>query len=92
MLRRPFAGIAIGLALAVALGAAGARAEGEDRPATDAEKAEILKKLESLGYREVRDIEVDDGLFEADAVSPDGHSVDLQLEVGTLEFVGKSRD
>ncbi len=90
MLRRPFAGIAIGLALA--LGATGARAEGEDRPATEAEKAEILKKLESLGYREVREIEVDDGLFEADAISPDGHSVDLQLEVGTLEFVGRSRD
>jgi hypothetical protein len=93
MARRGFAAIAIALGLAVGLGAAGARAAGEDRQATDAEKAEVLKRLESLGYREIRDIEVDDGLLEAEATSPDGsHRVDLQFQLGTFEIVGRSRD
>jgi hypothetical protein len=90
MLRRGFGLIAIGTALALGTGVA--VAEGQDRRATDAEVADIMKKLESLGYKEVRDIEVDDGLFEADATSPDGHRVELQLDLETLEFVGRARD
>jgi hypothetical protein len=92
MARKGFEAIAIALGLAAALGTAAASADTNDRAATDTEKAEVRTKLEGLGYREVHDIEVDDGLIEADAISPGGHKVDVQLELGTLEIVGESRD
>jgi hypothetical protein len=92
MARRRLEVILIGLGLAAALGTAAASAQSGDRRATETEKTDVRTKLEGLGYKEVRDIEVDDGLFEADAVSPTGHRVDLQLEIGTLEIVGESRD
>jgi hypothetical protein len=92
MARRRLDAMAIGLGLAAALGTAVAFADENDRGATESEKEQIRTRLEGLGYREVRDIEVDDGLFEADAISPEGRAVDLQLEIGTLEIVGQSRD
>ena len=44
----------------------------EDRPATNKERARVTEALEKRGYKNVHDVEVDDGRFEVDATSPDG--------------------
>jgi len=58
-----------------------------DRDATPEEQMKVTKALEAKGYKMVDDIEVDDGRFEADAKSPDGKDVELQLDMKTLEII-----
>jgi hypothetical protein len=40
----------------------------------------IARQLESAGYRNVHDVEFDDGHYEADATSPAGVAVDLHID------------
>ena len=42
--------------------------------------ADIGNLLQQQGYTNVRDIELDDGRYEAEAVNPAGHEVDLILD------------
>ncbi len=84
-----------GLCLALAAAAlfpAGALAEDDDRAATPEEEEQIRTALEAQGYSGVVDIEVDDGRFELDAISPEGRSVDLELDLSTLEVLHETED
>ena len=42
--------------------------------------ADIASLLQGQGYRNVRDIELDDGRYEAEATNPSGQDVDLKLD------------
>jgi hypothetical protein len=64
----------------------------EDRPVTNEERARVTEALEKRGYKNVHDLEVDDGRFEADATSPAGHEVELELDMSSLEIVREHRD
>jgi hypothetical protein len=64
----------------------------DDRNATPEEEQRVRASLEAKGYRDVRDIEIDDGRFEADAIDPATQSVDLELDMQTLEILHEKRD
>jgi hypothetical protein len=64
----------------------------DDRAATPEETIRITEVLTAKGYSHVHDIEVDDGRFEVDARHPDGHEVDLELDLETLEILFEDRD
>jgi hypothetical protein len=81
----PLAAVALAAAVPVA------RAD-DDRAATVEEEKMVRVELESKGYRDVRDIEVDDGRFEVDAISPAMQSVDLELDMQTLEILHEKHD
>jgi hypothetical protein len=49
-------------------------------PPADPAAAEIVRTLEAQGYTNVHDVELDDGVWEADATAPDGKQVDLTLD------------
>ena len=80
---------ALGLALVVATPAF---ADRDDRAATADELARVRAALAARGYSDVHDLEVDDGRFEVDARSPSGQSVDLELDLETLEILYEDRD
>ncbi|HEY5707746.1 MAG TPA: PepSY domain-containing protein [Terrimicrobiaceae bacterium] len=86
----------VGILAAVALVAQGALAaeptSREDRPATSEERARVTEALEKRGYKNVHSVEVDDGRFEADATSPAGYEVDLELDMNSLDIVHEHRD
>jgi hypothetical protein len=83
---------AIPLAAASLAAAAPIARADDDRAATAEEQQRVRDSLEAKGYRDVRDIEVDDGRFEVDAISPATQSVDLELDMQTLEIVHEKRD
>lgn len=87
---RPFAAPALALAL-VGAGAPAALAD-DDSDATASDVERVVTALEGKGYTHVRDIEIDDGRFEVDAIHPDGHPVDLELDMDTLEILHEKRD
>jgi len=64
----------------------------DERPVTPEESRRITETLAAKGYTEIHDIEVDDGRFEVDARHPDGHEVDLELDLETLEILFEDRD
>lgn len=84
-------GSAAALALGLALAAPAAFA-GDDERVTDEQFAKIKAALEAKGYKDVRDVEIDDGRFEVDAIHPDLYAVDLELDMTTLEIVHEKRD
>jgi hypothetical protein len=87
---RPLAAPVLAAAL---LGAAAPAAfADDDRAATEDEVTRIRQSLEGKGYRDVRDIEVDDGRFEVDAVNGEGQDVDLELDLQTLEILHEKLD
>jgi hypothetical protein len=45
--------------------------------------AQVADKLRSLGYSVIRDLEFDDGFWEAEAVNPAGQRVDLYINATT---------
>ncbi|MFC4729070.1 PepSY domain-containing protein [Coralloluteibacterium thermophilus] len=45
--------------------------------------SEVRQALTEAGYTEVRDVEFDDGLWEADATSGDGRRIDVRLDPAT---------
>ena len=80
-------------ALAIALAAlAGPALADSDRNGTEQELARVRTALEAEGYRDVHDLEVDDGRFEVDAVNAQGQPVDLELDLETLEILYVDRD
>lgn len=81
---------ALTLALGLALAAPSAYAD-DDR-VTDEQFAKVKAALEAKGYKDVRDVEIDDGRFEVDAIHPDLYAVDLELDMTTLEILHEKRD
>lgn len=49
--------------------------------------SQVLERLNSLGYRQVHDVERDDGFWTADALNSAGHDVDVVLHPVTLEVL-----
>jgi Peptidase propeptide and YPEB domain len=41
---------------------------------------QVVKKLESLGYTAIEDVEKDDGVWEAEATAPNGKRVELEID------------
>jgi hypothetical protein len=81
------AAFALGAALAFATPAAA-----DDERVSDAQYEAVLAALEARGYRDVGDVELEHGRIEADAVHPDGHEVDLELDPESLEILSEERD
>jgi hypothetical protein len=80
-------GLSLALGIATLLSGEAAFAEEDERAATPEEEASILGALEAQGYSGVDDIEVDDGRFELDAISPSGQAVDLELDLVSFEIL-----
>jgi hypothetical protein len=72
--------------------ATAAYADSGDRDGTAEELARVRATLEAKGYTDIHDLEVDDGRFEVDARNPRGESVDLELDLNTLEILFEDRD
>lgn len=85
-------GATLALALPFAFAAAPALAGDDDRTATTEELGRVRAALEAKGYSDVHDLEVDDGRFEVDARNPAGESVDLELDLTSLEILYEGRD
>jgi hypothetical protein len=85
-------GAALALALPFAFAAMPAQAVDDDRNGTPEELSRVRAALEAKGYSDVHDLEVDDGRFEVDARNPAGQSVDLELDLTTLEILHEDRD
>jgi hypothetical protein len=41
---------------------------------------EVIAKLEALGYKNIHDVEKDDGVWEVDATTADGRRVELDID------------
>lgn len=80
------------MALAVGVALAPGAALADDERVTDEQFAKVKAALEAKGYTDVRDVEIDDGRFEADAIHRNGYAVDLELDMSTLEIVHEKRD
>jgi hypothetical protein len=92
---RPLASglLASASALLFALVAPGsARADSDDRAATPDELTRVRTELESKGYSDVHDLEVDDGRFEVDARNARGEKVDLELDINSLAILHEDLD
>jgi hypothetical protein len=87
--RRPVrsAALALALPLAALLGAASAWADDDDRDATAQELLQVRNALESKGYSEVHDLEVEDCRYEVDAKNAAGKKVELELDLKTLAIL-----
>jgi hypothetical protein len=84
--------IAALLATALVAAAAAPALAVSDRNGTEQELARARAALEAKGYRDVHDLEVDDGRFEVDAVNAQGERVDLELDLETFEVLYEDRD
>jgi hypothetical protein len=69
-----------------------ALADDDDRPIAPEEIERVKSSLEGKGYTDVHDIEIDDGRYEVDARNAEGHSVDLELDLQSLEILHEKRD
>jgi hypothetical protein len=87
MRRNEIRGLALVVGAASLLSGGVALAEDDERAATPEEEESVRTALEAQGYSGVDDIEVDDGRFELDAISPAGQAVDLELDLATLEIL-----
>ncbi len=85
--RNGILGLAFAVGAATLLSGGVALAEADERAATPEEQESVRASLEAQGYSGVDDIEVDDGRFELDAISPAGQPVDLELDLATLEIL-----
>jgi uncharacterized membrane protein YkoI len=56
-----------------------------DGPALPA--AAIIQLLEAGGYSEIRDLDLDDGIWEVEAMDPQGKPVELQMHAVTGEIL-----
>lgn len=80
------------MALALVGASAPAALADDDRPIAPEELERVKSSLEGKGYRDVHDVEIDDGRYEVDAVNPEGQQVDLELDLQTLEILHEKRD
>jgi len=69
-----------------------ALAADDDRPIAPEEVQRVKQSLEGKGYSDVHDLEIDDGRYEVDARNAEGHPVDLELDMKTLEILHEKRD
>lgn len=67
------------IALASSLASAGAFAQQAAAPA-QLTVAQIVQKLESLGYTAIEDLEKDDGVWEVEATAANGTRVELDVD------------
>ena len=58
----------------------------------DLNAAQIIQKLQALGYTAIEDIEKDDGVWEVEATSPSGARVDLTLDLKDGRILREERD
>jgi ABC-type sugar transport system substrate-binding protein len=80
---------------ALALGMAGASGLAVAQLAdakTELTLVEIVQKLESLGYTNIEDVEKDDGVWEAEAISPQGIRVEVKLDPKDGRILREERD
>ncbi|HYG06795.1 MAG TPA: PepSY domain-containing protein [Stenotrophomonas sp.] len=78
----PLARTALALALGLAATGAWAKPPAKDTPQA-LTSTEINAMLTAQGYRDVHDIEFEDGVWKADAKSGDGKHVDLKIDPAT---------
>jgi hypothetical protein len=84
--------VAASLAAGLLVAGAPASADDDDRPIAPQEEQRVRQSLESKGYKDVHDLELDDGRYEVDATHRDGYPVDLELHLTTLEILHEKRD
>jgi len=82
-----FTGRALAASAAALFLASPSLAGNDDRDASADEVALVEAALARHGYSDVHDVEIDDGRFEADALSPEGEPVEIELDLETLEVV-----
>lgn len=63
-----------------------------DTPAAILSAAETTQRLHQAGYTHVRDLELDDGVWEADAISAQGFRVELKIHPETGAVLREKRD
>lgn len=68
------------------------QADDDDPPVSPEDVRRVKEALEAKGYRDVHDIEHDDGRIEVDATDASGHPVDIELDPKTLEILFMKRD
>lgn len=68
------------LALAAGLLSVALVAQTTAAPPVPASATEVVRTLEAAGYRDIRGLELDDGLWEADATSPRGFAIELTID------------
>ena len=78
---------AAAVGLTTLLGAGSALAQGAQLPPD-----QIKSKLEAAGYKNVHDIEFDDGRYEAEATSAAGTAVDLDIDATTGTVTNEQPD
>jgi ABC-type sugar transport system substrate-binding protein len=79
------------LALGIA-GASGFAVAQQAEATTELTLVQIVQKLESLGYTKIEDVEKDDGVWEAEAISPQGIRVELKLDPKDGRILREERD
>lgn len=63
-----------------------------DTGKTRLKESDVRTKLSAAGYKNVRDIEFDDGMWQADAVDAKGVEVDLLIDPASGKVVGSEAD
>ena len=53
---------------------------------------EVIRSLEGAGYTDVRDLEKDDGIYEAEATNASGQKVDLDIDPATGNVLREEPD
>lgn len=74
-------------------GAAQAQTAAATGPAGAAwQPAQIIEHLQQAGYRDVRDVDWDDGAWELEATSPAGKRVDVRVDPATGKTLHEELD
>ena len=63
-----------------------------DRQVAQLSREDIKARLAAAGYTKVHDVEMDDGVWTAEATDPQGRKVELRLDPSTGEVIGSGRD
>lgn len=86
-MNRSFA-ITLSTAIAAALSLAAVPGLADDDRAPPQQNAvQIIQQVEAAGFRDIRDVEFDDGLWQVDATAPDGQRVELHIDPATNEIL-----
>lgn len=63
-----------------------------DRQVAQLSREDIKARLAAAGYTKVHDVEMDDGVWKAEAQDPQGKAVEVRLDPTTGEVIGSGRD
>lgn len=63
-----------------------------DRQVAQLSREDIKARLAAAGYTKVHDVEMDDGVWKAEARDPQGKAVEVRLDPSTGEVIGSGRD